>query len=73
MRGNGNYFEYIAQELRRLPDVARRYTTGRLAKHEKLAIRILLNTFFRLSQVDTGSNELLVYGWLVVARKKNGM
>ena len=71
LKANGNYFEYIAQELHRLPEVAGRYTTGGLAGYEKLVLRILLSTLFRLSQADTSSNELLVYGWQVVARKKD--
>jgi len=71
LKENGNYFEYIAQELRRLPEAVGRYTTGRLARHVKLSIRILLNTLFRLSKVDSGSTELLVYGWQVIARKMN--
>jgi SAM-dependent methyltransferase len=73
MVGNGNYFEYIAQELRRLPEVAGRYTTSRFAKFEKLVMRILLSMLFRLAQADSGSNELIVYGWQVVARKKSVM
>ena len=73
MKGNGNYFEYVAQELRRLPEAVGRYTTSRLARYEKLVMRILLSTLFRLSQADSGSNELLVYGWQVVARKMSAM
>lgn len=73
LKANGNYFEYVAQELRRLPGVAGRYTIGKLARYEKLVIRILLSTLYRLSRGDSGSNELLFYGLQVVARKENAM
>ena len=66
---NGNYFEYLAQELRRLPSVAERYSDSGPSNASKVAIGILLRTLERLSRTDTGSSELLTYGLHVRARR----
>jgi SAM-dependent methyltransferase len=66
---NGNYFEYLAQELRRLRSVSERYTSGQLSRLEQIAIRFLLLALARLSESDTDSSELLCYGYHVRAVK----
>jgi len=71
MQWNGNYFEYLAQELRRLPTVAKRYSTGRLKRGEGLAIRVLLGVLDRLSKSDRSSQELLAFGMHVRAVKRD--
>ena len=65
---NGNYFEYIAQEIRRLPYVASRYTSRRIPL-AKVSIGLLLMTLARLSNADAGSSELLTFGFHVRARR----
>lgn len=67
---NGNYFEYIAQELRRVPRVASQYGGERLRLHERLAARVLLGALQRFSAVGAGSDELLCFGCHVFARKR---
>jgi SAM-dependent methyltransferase len=67
---NGNYFEYLAQELRRVRSVAAEYGQDRTSKKEALAIRIILNMLERLSHDDKGSGELLNFGYHVRARKR---
>lgn len=67
---NGNYFEYLAQELRRLPTVAKRYSTGKLKWGGWLAIRVLLGVLHRLSKSDRSSQELLAFGLHVRAVKR---
>ncbi|MBI5325181.1 MAG: methyltransferase domain-containing protein [Ignavibacteriae bacterium] len=66
---NGNYFEYTAQELRRLPEVSKRYT-GKNIFLSRLLIKLLLITLGRLSSKDKGSDELLCYGYHILAEKK---
>lgn len=70
---NGNWFEYIAQELHRLPYVLNRYSGFRGGRLLSLCIRIVLFPFFILlakaSARDAGSNELLSFGIHVRARK----
>lgn len=69
---NGNYFEYLAQEVRRIPDVAIKYS----GEHESLyneyedTLRKMLTFLERFSKEDKGSSELLNFGYHVVAVKK---
>jgi len=67
---NGNYFEYIAQELRRIPMVAEQYAGDRPGKLESFAMRVLLKMLERLSGEDTGSSDLLHFGSHVLAVKR---
>lgn len=65
---NGNYFEYMAQELRRLPEVAKKYS-GKNLIISRLFIKLLLIILGSLSRKDKGSDELLCYGYHILARK----
>lgn len=67
---NGNYFEYLAQEVRRIPTVAERYANKRTTLLESLATRWVLNMLNRFSASDKGSSELLHYGCFVRATKR---
>jgi ubiquinone/menaquinone biosynthesis C-methylase UbiE len=69
LRENGNYFEYMASEVRRIPEVAARYTSTRLRIWERLALRIALKMFERLNKNDGGSAEILHVGCHVRAMK----
>lgn len=70
---NGNYFEFLAQELRRLPDVSKRYIDVDLAENYKfrLAIDQILGILNQLSIADTSSHELLSFGFHILAKKKS--
>ncbi len=70
MSANGNYFEYLAQEIRRVPSVAEKYTVSKVALFEKVAIKIVLKVLDRFSKQDSGSNELLCFGYHVIAKKR---
>lgn len=70
---NGNFFEFIAQELRRVPLVARRYTASRLRPWEYLAVNLLLPALGRLSRRDRGSADLLCFGCQVLAVRREGL
>lgn len=66
---NGNFFEYLAQETRRLRGVAGRYAGGALSDEEQRAIGTVLGALERFSASDTGSSELLCYGLQVIATR----
>lgn len=66
---NGNFFEYMAQELRRLPEVSNRYANAGLGVQGWIACRLLAQRLQRLSARDRGSAELLCYGYHVLAAK----
>lgn len=70
MQFNGNYFEYMAQELRRLPSMSQRYAQLPLKRHDMNAINRLLETLNRLSDQGEASDEFLCFGIHVRARKR---
>lgn len=70
---NGNFFEYVGQEVRRLPQVALTYTGRRPPKWEAVVRRLLLKVLQKLSDRDTGrlrSSELLHFGYHTRARRR---
>lgn len=67
---NGNYFEYIAQENRRLKSMTLKYTGRKINILEKIIIHLNLYILERISKRDKGSSELLCYGIHVFGRKK---
>ncbi|MEM8733510.1 MAG: class I SAM-dependent methyltransferase [Planctomycetota bacterium] len=67
---NGNYFEYIAQEVKRIRPTAKSYTPTKPRMYEKLAMNIVNRMLHRFSQKDQGSSQLLCYGYHVCARKR---
>src|SRR5262249_4587234 len=69
MSANGNYFEYLAQEIRRVPYIGQRYSALQLGRYWSLLTRLLLHSLHRLSRRDSGSAELLCFGYHVLARK----
>lgn len=67
---NGNYFEYLAQEIRRLPEVSKSYTNTNIDVEGFLAIEKMLGMLDKLSAADQGSRDLLSFGLHVIAKKK---
>jgi len=72
---NGNFFDYIVQEVSRFPRKASKYAPGaprpgrRTRFLRDLAHRVMLNWLAELSAADTGSSELLCFGYHVRAVK----
>jgi len=66
---NGNFFEYLAQETRRVRGLAKRYAGGAMRDDELAAVDVVLTALRRLSAADRGSSELLHFGCHVLARK----
>jgi len=68
---NGNYFEYIAQEIRRIEDVAMKFSHK---KHpnifQRMSIFVLLGMLRKMSATDDGSQDILCFGYHVVAGKR---
>jgi ubiquinone/menaquinone biosynthesis C-methylase UbiE len=67
---NGNFFEYVAQENRRIKTVAAKYAGKKINIFQKIIIHLNLLVLQGLSKKDKGSSELLCYGIHVFARKK---
>ncbi|MFH1509263.1 MAG: methyltransferase domain-containing protein [bacterium] len=68
---NGNYFEYVAQEIRRIPSVQNKYTKKRLTNNlkYKFSRNHILKVLDELSKNNQNSEELLAFGIQVVAKK----
>ena len=66
---NGNFFEFVAQEARRISWVAERHS-GKLTWLDRLGLRLLLRTLNRLSAADRGSAEFACFGLHVVATRR---
>ena len=66
---NGNFFEFVAQENRRIEGIGVKYSSSRLTWFDKKIIQLNLKILQKLSQSDTGSSELLCFGLHVFARK----
>ena len=70
LQENGNFFEYLAQEIRRIPSMAELYAKDRPDQLEDAASTITLNMLERLSRKGQTSAEILHYGHHVYAIKK---
>jgi ubiquinone/menaquinone biosynthesis C-methylase UbiE len=66
---NGNFFEFLAQELRRVPYCEQKYSSKVTGKIYQLAFRVILRYLQKLSNHDHGSSEFLNFGWQVVMKK----
>jgi 2-polyprenyl-3-methyl-5-hydroxy-6-metoxy-1,4-benzoquinol methylase len=67
---NGNYFESIGQEVRRIRQMATDYAGTQPTALEQYAIQIVLALVDRCTAHDTGSTELLHYGYHLRAVKR---
>ncbi len=69
---NGNYFEYIAQEIRRLPEIESEYGTSSIGKGilSKINRYFMLFVLNQMSQKNKKSEELLCFGIHILAHKK---
>jgi hypothetical protein len=66
---NGNFFEFVAQENRRIKSIAKKYADIELNIFQKIIIRLNLGILQNLSKRDSGSSELLCYGIHIFAKK----
>ncbi len=70
LQTNGDYFSYLAQELQRIPSMAKRYAKGAaLSGGDDAGIRKVLALLAGLSAAGQGSSELLCYGLHVRGKK----
>jgi SAM-dependent methyltransferase len=66
---NGNYFEFMAQELRRINVVSKKYTGAKQGIIGKIGVQFLLWSMKKLSAKGQASSELLYQDCHVFARK----
>ncbi len=70
LRENGNFFEYLAQEIRRTPEMAELYAKDRPDQLEDSALKIILKMLDRFSRQGQSSSEMLHFGHHVLAKRK---
>lgn len=70
LQTNGNYFEYIGQEIHRIGHMAQRYAGSKVSILDRIFFQGTLWVLQRLSKRNNNSEELLNYGIHVFARKK---
>jgi ubiquinone/menaquinone biosynthesis C-methylase UbiE len=68
---NGNYFEYLGQEVRRIPSIGEKYANKKPTLIQSLAMKIVLSMLDQFTKKDTGSSDLLHFGCQVHAIKKD--
>ena len=68
---NGNFFEYLGQELQRIVYMAERYSKINLIDKSILSFSLLalLRLLAKFSKYDRGSNEMLSFGIHILATK----
>lgn len=70
LQANGNYFDYINQEVYRVEKVARTYdAASKLQSADYYALRVLSERLRSFSEDGIRSNELLCFGYHLLARK----
>lgn len=67
---NGNYFEFLAQELRRLPAISSKYSNINLQTKDLDKIDNIIEILGDISKNEKGSSDLLCFGIHVIAIKK---
>jgi len=68
---NGNYFEYLGQEVRRIPTIGEKYAGKKPTLVQSLAIKVVLSMLDGFAKADNGSSDLLHFGCQVHAIKKD--
>lgn len=69
MEQNGNWFSYMAQEMRRMPWCAEHYAQHTVSIFTRVVIRINLLLLERIERTGKGSAEFFCHGYHVFARK----
>ncbi len=69
IEANGNYFEFLAQEVRRINTVSQKYSGKETNLLVKLGINIVLYFLNSSSLNDKGSDEILNFGYNVISTK----
>jgi ubiquinone/menaquinone biosynthesis C-methylase UbiE len=70
LKTNGNFFEFLGQEVRRVTWVAEHYSKKKLNRWERFSLNSTLSILEKFSKNDTGSSELLHFGVHLLAIKK---
>lgn len=70
LKRNGNFFEYVGQELHRLDFMTEKYKAGSLTPSEQTAVVAVLQALQRLSRRSRDTGEFLSFGYFIRAIKQ---
>lgn len=70
MTPNGNYYDWVLQEVGRIEYVSRTYNNKKLSLIDKAASLFVMLMLRKLSLQENKSAELMNFGYMVVAKKK---
>lgn len=70
MTPNGNFFDYVAQEILRAPEMAGRYAKKHMYPWDYAIAFLMLKILKRFSKHGQSSSEFLTYGYHVLAVKQ---
>jgi ubiquinone/menaquinone biosynthesis C-methylase UbiE len=70
LSSNGNYFEYVAQELRHSMEAVEKYSNVRVSIKEKISVKLLLAFLQNVSKRSAKSSELGCFGLHFIGRKR---
>jgi len=69
---NGNYFDYICQELMRFPDILSKYCESMdITDEEKRSLSCVSRLLNKCSEMDNGSDDLVCFGYHILAKKND--
>lgn len=69
LKANGSFFQFLAQEIRRVNSVSKTYVGKGLNWYQKIITGLFLRVLSKQDKKDRGSNELLAFGYFVRAIK----
>lgn len=68
---NGNYFQYLAQEVRYSKVAAEQYSSFKSSFLDRAAKLLFLRYLYKINKVQEKSDELLNFGYMIVAEKNS--
>ena len=69
IKRNGNFYKYLCQELLRVNDISMAYCNSEITVEETKNIIETIKILMKLSQKDIGSDDVLCFGYMLVAKK----
>ena len=70
IKENGSYFEYMAQEIRRIEEVSKKYSNLKFSSPLFIIARSYIIKYLKKQNfIDKNSYELLCFGYFVIAEK----
>lgn len=69
LQSNGDYFEFLAQEVTRIGWVVQNYTNTKLNVFERVVLSLVNSILGKYSRLGQASSELMCFGYHVLAKK----